>query len=88
MDPKLLHSRIMSVNSKLSALLDLLKGPSSDEKKWADLEVLLGITSRAEFAIALSQLETMEALVSQTTISAKALYENAKLMRASGAASA
>ena len=88
MDPKLLHSRIVAVNSKLSALLDLLKGPSSDDKKWADLEVLLGITSRAEFAIAVSQLETMEVLISQTAVSAKALYENAKSMRASGAASA
>jgi hypothetical protein len=76
-DPKKIKTQVMEVNSKLQALLDLFGSKKHVEE---DLEVLYGITSRAELALATSQLEMMNALLTQVTITTKALYENAKLV--------
>jgi hypothetical protein len=76
-DPKKIRTQIMEVNSKLQALLDLF---GSKEHVDLDLEILYGITSRAEFAMAASQIEMMNASLAQVTVTAKALYKNAKLV--------
>ena len=76
-DPKKIRTQIMEVNSKLQALQDLF---GKKEHVELDLEILYGITSRAEFAMAASQIEMMNASLAQVTVTAKALYKNAKLV--------
>ena len=76
-DPKKIRTQIIEVNSKLQALLDLFGRKEHVEQ---DLEILYGITSRAEFAMAASQIETINASLAQATVTAKALYKNAKLV--------
>ena len=76
-DPKKLKTTVMEINSKLQALLDLFGSKQHVEQ---DLEVLYGITSRAEFAMAASQLEMANTLLAQATLTTQSLYSNSKLV--------
>jgi hypothetical protein len=76
-DPKKMRTQIIEVNSKLKALLDLF---GSKEHVELDLEILYGITSRAENAMATSQIEMVNALLTQATLTTETLYKSAKLV--------
>ncbi len=79
MDPKLKAKAIACI-SDLEALLELLKGGKSEEERWRLLEILFGITSRAENALVATQLDAMRAVVSQAAVMAKGLERNTKLI--------
>lgn len=74
-DPKKVKTLVMEINSKLDALRDLF---GSKEHVTQDLEILYGITTRAEFSMATGQLEMTKALLAQATITTKALYKSAQ----------
>ncbi len=81
--PKKMKTLVMEVDAKLHALLDLF---GSKEHVEQDLEVLYGITSRAEFEMAASQLAMTNALLTQATQATKALYKNSKMVAKAKAA--
>ena len=80
-----LKKKFIAVNDKTKALLELLSGKGSEEDRWRDLETLYGITSRALYRVAESELETMATLITQVTASAKALNASAHLSKSSSA---
>jgi len=75
--PKQMKTTVMEVNSKLHALLDLF---GSREHVTEDLEVLYGITSRAEFELVATQLQAINTQLAQATAATTTLYKNAKLV--------
>ena len=79
MDPKL-RAKVVACITDLEALLELLKGGQSEEERWRLLEILLGITSRAEFGLVASHVDQMRGAIQQVAVSAKALEKNAKLI--------
>jgi hypothetical protein len=75
-DPRKMKTLVMEVNSKLHALLDLF---GDKERTELDLEILYGITTPAEHAMAAHHLEMTSAMLSQATLTAKALAKSSKM---------
>jgi hypothetical protein len=79
-DPRRLKTQVVAVNSKLEALLKLIGHQGTAEDKWEYLEILFGITSRAEYELAASHLDSMQAALTQVEVAAKALKATAKVV--------
>ena len=75
-DPRKVKTLVAEINTKLQALLDLFGAKEHVEN---DLEILYGITTPAEHLMAAHHLEMTNALLSQATVTTKALFKSSKL---------
>ena len=80
MADKRLKSKVVAVNSKIEALLKLIGHQGTEDDRWEYLEIIFGITSRAEFELTASHLDSMLAGLSQVEVAAKSLKATAKVV--------